>query len=110
MLELLGEREKFADMLSGANPDKASVYIGGDSSDAPLPDSSFVVRPVTVDGKTVGAIGVIGPKRMDYKKVMASLEYFASGLSEELGSALPPAVTDGSDGNDTGSQNNNAER
>lgn len=110
VLELLGEREKFADMLSGANPDKASVYIGGDSSDAPLPDSSFVVRPVTVDGKTVGAIGVIGPKRMDYKKVMASLEYFASGLSEELGSALPPAVTDGSGGNDTGSQNNNVER
>ena len=47
-------------------------------------DSSFVLRPVTVDGKTVGAIGVIGPKRMDYKKVLASLDYFATGLSEEL--------------------------
>ena len=29
-------------------------------------------------------IGVIGPKRMDYKKVLASLDYFATGLSEEL--------------------------
>ncbi|MFR5863934.1 MAG: hypothetical protein ACLUFV_01320 [Acutalibacteraceae bacterium] len=43
-----------------------------------------MLRPVTVDGKTVGAIGVIGPKRMDYKKVLASLDYFATGLSEEL--------------------------
>ena len=45
---------------------------------------AFILRPVTVDGKTVGAIGVIGPKRMDYKKVLASLDYFATGLSEEL--------------------------
>ena len=31
-----------------------------------------------------GAIGVIGPKRMDYKKVIANLEYFASGLTDGL--------------------------
>ena len=79
----MGEREKFTAMLTDADPEKANVFIGGDDADSPLPDSSFVVRPVTVDGKTVGAIGVIGPKRMDYKKVLASLDYFATGLSEE---------------------------
>lgn len=84
VLELMGEREKFTAMLTDADPEKANVFIGGDDADSPLPDSSFVVRPVTVDGKTVGAIGVIGPKRMDYKKVLASLDYFATGLSEEL--------------------------
>ena len=84
VLELIGEREKFAALLSDADPEKANVFIGGDDTDSPLPDSSFVLRPVTVDGKTVGAIGVIGPKRMDYKKVLASLDYFATGLSEEL--------------------------
>ena len=84
VLELIGEREKFAALLSAADPEKANVFIGGDDTDSPLPDSSFVLRPVTVDGKTVGAIGVIGPKRMDYKKVLASLDYFATGLSEEL--------------------------
>ena len=30
-----------------------------------------------------GGIGVIGPKRMDYKKVIASLKYFASGLFDD---------------------------
>ena len=42
---------------------------------------SHVWDPVSIDGKRVGAIGVIGPKRMDYKKVIAGLNYIVAGLS-----------------------------
>ncbi len=47
----------------------------------PVDDTGLVVHPVSIDGKRVGAIGVIGPKRMDYKKVIAGLNYIVEGLS-----------------------------
>ena len=58
----------------------------------PAQDTGFVFHPITVGGKVVGAIGVIGPQRMDYKKVVASLDYFAAGLTEQI--ALPEVTAE----------------
>ena len=45
-------------------------------------------HPISVGGKVVGAIGVIGPNRMDYKKVIASLNYFADGLTGNMAAEI----------------------
>ncbi len=86
VLSIIEEQNKLLELLYGSNGDKLNVYISEDESDAILPakDTSFVFHPISYNGKTVGAIGVIGPKRMDYKKVIASLNYLASGISVEL--------------------------
>ena len=40
---------------------------------------------VVKDGKTVGAIGIIGPRRMDYAKVLATLESLTGNIADMLG-------------------------
>ena len=55
-------------------------------------NSTVVFKTIVKDGKSVGAIGVIGPQRMDYKKVVASLDYFAAGLTEQI--SLPEVTAE----------------
>lgn len=93
ILNLFEQRQRFAELMQRAVPGQTSVILGDEEKDefAP-PDTGFVFHPITVNGQVVGAIGVIGPQRMDYKKVVASLDYFAAGLSEQIGPGELPAA------------------
>jgi transcriptional regulator of heat shock response len=51
-----------------------------------MDNSALVYKPIVQNGKTVGAIGVLGPARMDYAKVLATLE----GISGNVESLLSP--------------------
>ncbi len=85
ILSLFEQRQRFAELMQRAVPGQTSVILGDeDKSELAPPDTGFVFHPITVGGKVVGAIGVIGPQRMDYKKVVASLDYFAAGLTEQI--------------------------
>jgi len=85
VLGLLEEKQKFVKLVKNALPGQTSILIGDDEqSGITIPDTGFVFHPITVGKKVIGAIGVIGPKRMNYKKVIASLNYFVSGISETL--------------------------
>ncbi len=85
VLGLLEEKQKFVKLVKNALPGQTSIFIGDDEqSGITIPDTGFVFHPITVGKKVIGAIGVIGPKRMNYKKVIASLDYFVSGISETL--------------------------
>ncbi len=91
ILALFEERQRFAELMKRAVPGQTSVILGDEEKgDFAPPDTGFVFHPITVHGQVVGAIGVIGPQRMDYKKVVASLDYFASGLAEQIGPAESP--------------------
>ena len=91
ILSLFEERQRFAELMQRAVPGQTSVILGDeDMGELAPPDTGFVFHPITVGGKVVGAIGVIGPQRMDYKKVVASLDYFAAGLTEQI--ELPDAA------------------
>lgn len=86
VLSIIEEQNKLVEILRGSDEDKLNIYISGGEEDSILPakDTSFIFHPISYQGRTVGAIGVIGPKRMDYKKVIASLNYLASGICVEL--------------------------
>ncbi|MBQ3155106.1 MAG: heat-inducible transcription repressor HrcA [Clostridia bacterium] len=85
ILSLFEQRQRFAELMQHAVPGQTSVILGDEEkSEFAPPDTGFVFHPITVGGKVVGAIGVIGPQRMDYKKVVASLDYFAAGLTEQI--------------------------
>ncbi len=84
VLELLDDKKSVLKTVLDSEPGKTYILISGEEHDAVPPDTSFVFRPITVDGESVGALGVIGPRRMNYRKVIASLEYITDGLTDGI--------------------------
>ena len=59
-------------------------FIGGESGLSPLDDCSVVTAPYEVDGHLVGSIGVIGPTRMAYERVIPIVDVTARLLTSAL--------------------------
>lgn len=62
------------------------IFIGEESGYKPLDECSMVASPYSVDGEVVGVLGVIGPTRMAYDRVIPIVDLTA----RLLGSALNP--------------------
>ena len=62
-----------------------SIKIGSENAVPEMRDTSLVVANYNVGGKLHGKIGIIGPKRMNYARVVSSLELINSQLSDILG-------------------------
>jgi heat-inducible transcriptional repressor len=64
--------------------DGVQIYIGGESGIAPLDECSVVTAPYEVNGQVVGSVGVIGPTRMAYERVIPIVDITAKLLSSAL--------------------------
>ena len=87
--ELLTTLENKDDILeivseSDADHDKVNVVIGSESSVKVMNNSAIVFKPIVRDGKTLGAIGIIGPRRMDYAKVVATIDELTGNVENLL--------------------------
>jgi heat-inducible transcriptional repressor len=60
------------------------IFIGGESGLVPLDDCSVVTAPYEVDGQVVGTVGVVGPTRMAYERVIPIVDITAKLLSSAL--------------------------
>ena len=60
------------------------IFIGGESHLVPMDDMSIVTAPYEVNGKIVGTLGVIGPTRMAYERVIPIVDITAKLLSSAL--------------------------
>ena len=60
------------------------LFIGGEAGLQPLDECSVVTAPYEVDGKIVGTVGVIGPTRMAYERVIPIVDITAKLLSSAL--------------------------
>ncbi len=67
-----------------SNSQGVQIYIGGDSQLLPLDDVSVITAPYEVNGKIVGCLGVIGPSRMSYDRVIPIVDITARLLSSAL--------------------------
>ena len=61
-----------------------SIYIGSESGLVPLDECSVVTAPYEVNGKVVGTLGVIGPTRMAYERVVPIVDLTAKLLSNAM--------------------------
>jgi heat-inducible transcriptional repressor len=61
-----------------------NVIIGSETPFADIRDCSFVTRTYSYDDQTLGVLGVVGPKRMAYPRIMAIVDYTADLVSEVL--------------------------
>lgn len=79
ILGLLEEKERLIKHLTEVHRGEISISIGSD--DAPeLDATSMIVRTFQIGGDMVGALGIIGPKRMEYSGTVARLEYLAKHI------------------------------
>lgn len=99
LLSALEEKSQLVRMLANAKGNDINVYIGDHGFPGSMNDTSFIFHTFDVDGRIVGAVGLIGPRRMDYSKVVAKLEYFAKHL----------ITSDKKDGKPTGKGNQDGE-
>ena len=60
------------------------IYIGGESGVVPLDEMSIVTAPYEVEGRIVGTLGVVGPTRMAYERVIPIVDLTARLLSNAL--------------------------
>ncbi|HEV7800426.1 MAG TPA: heat-inducible transcriptional repressor HrcA [Burkholderiales bacterium] len=60
------------------------IFIGGESGLVSLDECSVVTAPYEVDGKIVGTVGVIGPTRMAYERMIPIVDITAKLLSSAL--------------------------
>ncbi len=82
--QLLGTLEKKEDILNLVSQNEnqdISVVIGSESQVKVMNNSALVFKPIVKDGVTLGAIGILGPRRMDYAKVLATLEGLSGNIS-----------------------------
>ena len=84
MLEFLENKENLVKLI-GAPKDSVDVKIGAENEFSELENSSLVTVNYKVGDKVVGRIGVIGPKRMNYAKVIASLDCISNQIDKILG-------------------------
>jgi heat-inducible transcriptional repressor len=61
-----------------------NVYIGQESSFDDLKDFTIITYKQVLNDKEIGTIGIIGPKRMDYKKVIPTIKYIGDILQEKI--------------------------
>ena len=81
-VNILDTKELVADMLNSGFAEDINVYIGEENEKEELKDFSIVTFKHKVNGKDVGTIGIIGPKRMDYSKVISVMKYINKKLND----------------------------
>jgi heat-inducible transcriptional repressor len=60
------------------------IFIGSEVELAEMQDCSVITSPYRHGKKVVGALGIIGPTRMDYLKLIPIVEYSAQLVTEFL--------------------------
>lgn len=94
MFDVLENKDEIMNVMTKAGSDRVNVLIGGETTVRPMENSTLVFRNLTENGKVIGAIGVIGPCRMDYSKVVTLIDAMTERITN-LMDAGPPALSDG---------------
>ena len=90
MFSLFEKKTELLQLLDASSRAQGlKIYIGGDSQLVPLEDVSVITAPYGVDGKVVGTLGVIGPSRMAYERVIPIVDITARLLSNALSHHQP---------------------
>ncbi len=82
-LNVLDEKELLFNVLNQTNND-VNVSIGAENQFEQFRNCSLITATYKINGKTIGSVGVIGPTRMEYSKVISIVDCMTHNLSEIL--------------------------
>ncbi len=85
LFEIFERRTSLMQLLDNSQrAEGIQIFIGGESGYLPLDECSMVTAPYEADGQVVGTLGVIGPTRMAYERVIPIVDVTAKLLSNAL--------------------------
>jgi len=85
LFDMFDQKTSLLQLLDASSRAKGvQIFIGGESSLVPMDQLSVVVAPYEVDGRIVGTLGVIGPTRMAYERVIPIVDITARLVSGAL--------------------------
>lgn len=85
LFQVFEQRTSLMQLLDiSSRADGVQIFIGGESALVPLDDMAVITAPYSVDGVVVGTLGVIGPTRMAYERVIPIVDITAKLLSSAL--------------------------
>lgn len=82
-INLIDEKDIVTDLLNTGFAQDINVYIGNENDNEKLKDFSIITFKHKYKDKDLGTIGIIGPKRMDYSKVISVMKYISKKLNGE---------------------------
>ncbi len=96
LIGVLEEKDKLLDVISQhtTNDDGINVYIGTENDSDAMSNTTLIFKSINVGGKKL-AVGVIGPKRMNYSKVIGMINQLASGIDKMFSDAPPGGLPSG---------------
>ncbi len=84
LVRFLEEKTQLAGLLNRAFSG-VQVIFGKEDSPFAVTNSSLLLAPYRMGSHLGGSLGVIGPVRLDYQKLIPYTEYFSASLSRQLG-------------------------
>jgi heat-inducible transcriptional repressor len=83
--DLFEQKAKLIQLLdTSSQAQGVRIYIGGESQVVPVEELSVVSAPYEVDGQVVGTLGVIGPTRMPYDKMIQLVDITSKLVTNAL--------------------------
>ncbi len=90
VLGLMENQDDLLHLVENAG-DGVMVLIGKENSVSVMNDSTLIFRTIKDGDRVVGAIGVIGPCRMDYARVISTVDVLCAQIEQMISGGLPPA-------------------
>ena len=83
-LNVIETKDALKELVKTGYDGNINVYIGQETSFDELKDFTIITYKQKINDKEVGTIGIIGPKRMNYKKVIPTIKYIGDMLQEKM--------------------------
>lgn len=83
IIELIEDKDIIIHILEKSETEQLFISIGSENQREELDDYSFVSKEYML-GNIPGKLGIIGPKRMEYSRIVSIVDYMAQMLSEIL--------------------------
>ena len=81
LLGTLENQDEILDLVADTEGDDISVFIGSESPVKVMNNSALVFKPIKKNGRTVGIIGVLGPRRMNYRQVLKTIDEIGGSIA-----------------------------
>lgn len=82
-LNIIETQDALKELIRNGYDGNINVYIGQETAFEDLKDFTIITYKQSINEKEIGTIGIIGPKRMDYKKVIPVIKYIGDTIKEK---------------------------